>query len=318
MTSGKSSKHMVRRISFVVAVYQNELALTETYKKIKSLFAENGALHDFVYEIVFVDDGSRDRSLEEIRGIKANDSSVVGITFTRNFGQMAAMLAGFAEASGDAVINISADLQDPVDLIPQMVTKWSEGAEIVACYRTDRADGFAAKMTSRIAYGIIRLSLPQIPAGGFDFVLMDRKVMDAFNAVDVRHRFFQGDLLWTGYRLQLIPYVRQKRTIGRSQYNFAKRLKNFMDAILDASYLPIRFISLCGFAVSVVGVIYAMTIVASWAMGHTPFDGWAPLMIVNLCLSGLIMIMLGVIGEYVWRINEEVRKKPNYIVREKF
>jgi dolichol-phosphate mannosyltransferase len=231
---------------------------------------------------------------------------------------MAAMLAGFSEAGGDVVINISADLQDPVELIPQMITKWNEGAEIVACYRTDRSDGFTAKLTSKIAYGIIRMSLPQIPAGGFDFVLMDRKVMDAFNAVDVRHRFFQGDLLWTGYRTVFLPYVRQKRTIGRSQYNFAKRLKNFLDAILDASYLPIRFISLCGLTVSIAGVIYAISIVLSWAAGNTPFEGWAPLMIVNLSLSGLIMIMLGVIGEYIWRINEELRKKPNYIIREKF
>lgn len=307
-----------KKISFVIAVYQNEGALTATHKKISSLFQAGGILSDYVYEIVFVDDGSRDGSLAEIRKIKEKDNCVVGITFTRNFGQMAAMLAGFSEACGDVVINISADLQDPVELIPQMITRWSEGAEIVACYRTDRSDGFTAKLTSRIAYGIIRMSLPQIPAGGFDFVLMDRKVMDAFNAVDVRHRFFQGDLLWTGYRTVFLPYVRQKRTIGRSQYNFAKRLKNFLDAILDASYLPIRFISLCGLAVSIAGVIYAISIVLSWAAGNTPFEGWAPLMIVNLSLSGLIMIMLGVIGEYIWRINEELRKKPNYIIREKF
>ncbi len=308
----------MKKISFVVAVYQNERALTETYRKISSLFAPGEALASYVYEILFIDDGSRDGSLEEIRQIRAQDDNVVGITFTRNFGQMAAMLAGFSEATGDAVINISADLQDPVELIPQMVIKWNEGAEIVACFRTDRSDGFAAKLTSRIAYGILRLSLPNIPAGGFDFVLIDRKAMDAFNAVDVRHRFFQGDLLWTGYQLSFIPYQRQKRTIGKSQYNFAKRMKNFLDAILDASYLPIRFISLCGLAVSIAGITYAITIVISWAAGDTPFDGWAPLMIVNLSLSGLIMIMLGVIGEYVWRINEEVRKKPNYIVREKF
>lgn len=308
----------MKKISFVVAVYQNEGALTKSHKKISSLFAAGGLLSDYAYEIIFIDDGSRDGSLDEIRKIKQNDDHIVGVSFTRNFGQMAAMLAGFSESRGDAVINISADLQDPVELIPQMVAKWSEGAEIVACFRTDRSDGFVTKLTSRIAYSIIRLSLPQIPTGGFDFVLMDRKVMDSFNAVNVRHRFFQGDLLWTGYRTVFIPYVRQERTIGRSQYNFAKRMKNFLDAVLDASYLPIRFISLCGLVTSMAGIFYAITIIWSWGAGATPFEGWAPLMIVNLILSGLIMIMLGVIGEYVWRINEEVRKKPNYIVREKF
>ena len=228
------------------------------------------------------------------------------------------MLAGFKEATGDAVINISADLQDPVELIPQMVEKWQDGSEIVICYRTDRSDTLPAKLFSRLAYGLLRISLPQIPPGGFDFVLMDRKVMDSFNEIDVRHRFFQGDLLWTGFRTSFIPYVRLKRTIGKSQYNFGKKLKNFLDAILDASYLPIRFISLVGFITSALGVLYSATIVISWLRGETPFTGWAPIMIAILLVGGLIMVMLGVIGEYVWRINEEVRKRPNYVVRDKF
>jgi dolichol-phosphate mannosyltransferase len=142
--------------------------------------------------------------------------------------------------------------------------------------------------------------------------------MDSFNAIDVRHRFFQGDLLWTGYRTSFLPYVRLKRTIGKSQYNFGKKLKNFLDAILDASYLPIRFISLVGIITSALGVLYSATIVISWLRGETPFTGWAPIMIAILLVGGLIMVMLGVIGEYVWRINEEVRKRPNYVVREKF
>ena len=231
---------------------------------------------------------------------------------------MAAMLAGFKEAKGEAIINISADLQDPIELIPQMVKKWEESAETVICYRTDRADTMAAKIFSRLAYGVLRMSLPQIPPGGFDFVLMDRKVMNEFNAIDVRHRFFQGDLLWTGYRTCFIPYVRLERTIGKSQYNFGKKLKNFLDAVLDVSYLPIRFISLMGVVTSAFGILFSISIVISWLRGETPFTGWAPLMIVTLLIGGMIMVMLGVIGEYIWRINEEVRKRPNYVVRDKF
>jgi dolichol-phosphate mannosyltransferase len=304
------------KISFVIAVYHNEGAISKTYEKIKSVFSTD--LLGYSYEIVFVDDGSTDGSLSEILELRERDSSVKGLTFTRNFGQMAAMLAGFKEASGDAVINISADLQDPVELIPQMVGRWQEGAETVICYRTDREDNLAAKLFSRLAYGVLRISLPQIPPGGFDFVLMDRRVMDEFNAIDVRHRFFQGDLLWTGYRTVFIPYVRLQRTIGKSQYNFGKKLKNFLDAVLDVSYLPIRLISLAGVLTSAFGVLYSISIFFSWLRGETPFQGWAPLMIAILLVGGMIMVMLGVIGEYVWRINEEVRKRPNYVVRSKF
>jgi dolichol-phosphate mannosyltransferase len=304
------------KVSFVVAVYQNEGAISRTHEKIRSVIANDLPQHE--YEIVFVDDGSKDGSLKEILNLRKQDTRVKVVTFTRNFGQMAAMLAGFKEATGDAVINISADLQDPVELIPQMVEKWQGGAETVICYRTDRADTLAAKLFSRLAYGVLRISLPQLPPGGFDFVLMDRKVMNEFNAIDVRHRFFQGDLLWTGYRTSFIPYVRLQRKIGKSQYNFGKKLKNFLDAVLDASYLPIRFISLVGIITAAIGALYSATIVFSWLRSETPFQGWAPLMIVILLVGGLIMVMLGVIGEYVWRINEEVRKRPNYVVRDKF
>jgi glycosyltransferase involved in cell wall biosynthesis len=304
------------KISFVVAVYNNEDALTKTYEKIKSVFASELAQHE--YEIVFVDDGSKDDSLREILSLRDLAPTVKVLSFTRNFGQMAAMLAGFKEATGDAIINISADLQDPIELVPKMVVKWELGSEIVICYRIGRSDSFMEKLASRFAYGILRMSHPQIPPGGFDFVLMDRKVMDVFNAIDVRHRYFQGDLLWTGYRISLIPYVRLKREIGKSQYNFNKKLKNFLDAVLDASYLPIRFMSLAGFVTSALGVLYSISILYSWLRGETPFSGWAPIMIAILLVGGLIMVMLGVIGEYIWRINEEVRKRPNYVVRDKF
>jgi len=304
------------KISFVIAVYHNEDAISRTYENLQTLFLEK--LTDYEFEIVFVDDGSKDGSLKEILSLKKLDPRIKVITFTRNFGQMAAMLAGFKEANGDAVINISADLQDPVDLVSDMLDRWKDGAETVICYRSDRSDSFLSKLFSRLGYGFLRISMPQIPPGGFDFVLMDRKVMDVFNSIDVRHRFFQGDLLWTGFRTSLIPYVRLKRTIGKSQYNFGKKLKNFLDAVLDISYLPIRFISLMGIITSMAGLIYSISIIFSWLRGETPFDGWAPIMITILLIGGLIMLMLGIIGEYVWRINEEVRKRPNYVIRDKF
>lgn len=305
----------IMKISVVVAVYNNAGSLKLTHQQLSAIFADRLRNHDL--ELVFVNDGSGDGSLQELIDIRAADPRVQVIDFTRNFGQMAAMLAGFCEATGDAVINVSADLQDPLDLVPEMVRSWEAGGEIVICHRTGRADGFSAKLFSRMAYGILRVTQPNMPDGGFDYVLMDRRVMDVFNSIDVRHRYFQGDLLWTGFRTTFIPYFRQQRLIGRSQYHFSKKLGNFLDAVLDISYLPIRLISMAGLATSLLGILYSVTIVISWAMGKAPFQGWAPIMIALLVIGGMLMLMLGVIGEYVWRISEEVRKRPNYIIREK-
>ncbi len=303
------------KVSIVVPVYQNEGSITETHNQIQATFERVLPQHE--YELVMVDDGSKDGSWGEILALQARDPRVKAITFTRNFGQMAAMLAGFKAATGDAVINISADLQDPVELIPQMVSKWESGSELVICFRASRSDPPFARLTSRLAYGVLRWRCPRSLRGGFDVALMDRVVMDSFNAIDVRHRFFQGDLLWGGYRASFIPYERRERMVGRSQYNFGMRLKNFIDAVLDASYLPIRFITVLGAITAGLGFFWAVSIVISWMAGDTPFTGWAPLMVAILVVGGLIMLMLGVIGEYVWRINEEVRKRPHYVVREK-
>lgn len=306
----------MKKISIVIPVYRNETAVTRTYEKLSGLF--DSSLPQYEFEIVFVNDGSDDNSLPELLSLRERDSRVKVLNFTRNFGQMAAMLAGFKQASGDAMINLSADLQDPVELFPQMLAQWEAGSDVVICYRTERADSLAAKLHSRIAYGLLRLSIPQLPAGGFDFVLMSRRALDTFNSVDVRNRFFQGDLFWAGYPTAMIPYVRQKRTIGRSQYTFWKKTKNFLDAFLDASYLPIRFISGLGMFTALAGFFYAVTVVVSWLFGATPFTGWAPIVMSVMIIGGLNMLMLGIVGEYVWRIYDEVRKKPNYVIDESY
>lgn len=302
----------MKKISIVIPVYRNERAVTATYGKLRDVF--DNALKNYDLEIVFVNDGSDDNSLPELIGLHESDNRVKVISFTRNFGQMAAMLAGFQHATGDAMITLSADLQDPVELFPKMVEQWEAGSEVVICYRTDRSDDLKAKLLSKVAYGLLRMSIPSLPIGGFDFVLMGRRALDTFNAVDVRNRFFQGDLLWAGYPTSMIPYVRQKRTIGKSQYTFWKKMKNFADAFLDASYLPIRFISGLGVATALAGFFYALTVVVSWFFKATPFTGWAPIVISVMIVGGLNMVMLGIVGEYVWRIYDEVRKKPNFII----
>ena len=306
----------MKRLSFVIPVYRNERAVSMTYEHIRQVCASG--LTNYAYEIVFVDDGSDDGSLQELLAIRSRDPNVRVVSFTRNFGQMAAILAGLKQATGDVIVQLSADLQDPVSLVPQMIAEYERGSEVVVCHREHREDGLSSRMTSRALYAILRLSLPQIPAGGFDYILLDRKVVDAFNAVDVRNRFFQGDILWFGYKTTFIPYTRAKRAVGRSQYTFAKRLKNSLDAILDSSYLPIRFISLVGVLTAFVGFLYAIDIVYGRLRHDIPFTGWAPIMILILVIGGLLMLMLGIIGEYVWRIYDEVRGKPNYVVRNVF
>ncbi len=301
-------------IAFVVPVYRNAGAVTLTYEKLARLV--NAELAGWRYTMVFVDDGSDDGSLEELQAIRARDERVTIISFTRNFGQMAAMLAGFKHAHGDAVVHLSADLQDPVEIIPKLVDAWRKGGEVVIAYRAGREDAWSARLFSRLFYGFVRLSYPQMPAGGFDCILLDRVAMDAFNSIDVRNRFFQGDVLWFGYRTTFIPYTRQRRTIGRSQYTFFKRLKNALDAILDSSYLPIRFISAAGVIIALLGFAYAIDIAYARLMHQIPVTGWAPIMIMLLIIGGLIMLMLGIIGEYIWRIYDEVRGKPNYVVRQ--
>lgn len=303
-------------LSFVIPVYRNERAVTITYQKLRAMVEKD--LRSYAREFVFVDDGSDDNSLAELLQLKAADPTVRIVSFTRNFGQMAAIQAGLKTATGDLVLHLSADLQDPVELIPQMVREFEHGNELVVAFRQGREDQMTSRISSRLFYSIIRMSFPQIPPGGFDYVLMGRRVVDSFNQIEVRNRFFQGDLLWLGYKTSFIPYTRAKREIGRSQYNFAKRLKNSLDAILDSSYLPIRFISLIGVLTACLGFAYALNIIYYRLMYGSPFPGWAPIMVIILVIGGLLMVMLGIIGEYTWRIYDEVRRKPNYVVRDTY
>ncbi len=302
------------KISFVIPVYQNAGSVLPTAQAIRALFA--GALAGLEYEILLVDDGSTDGSWAEMREAASQDPNVVLQRFTRNFGQLAAMLAGYKRSSGDAVINMSADLQDPVELAAEMVRHWQAGSEVVVGFREDRGDPLMDRALSRMAYGALRASNRSIPLGGFDFVLMSRRALTTFLGYRGRNRFFQGDVLWAGHKTTFLPYVRRKRAIGRSQYTIGKKLKLFIDFVLDGSYLPIRLMSLAGALVAALGAVYAIAIAISRALHRTPFPGWAPIMIVTLLVGGGIMLMLGVIGEYLWRILDELKAKPLYVVDE--
>ena len=302
------------KLSFVIPVFRNEGSLHPTYEKLLSLIHQL----QLQYEFVFVNDGSDDNSLQELIALQDRDSAVKIISFSRNFGQVAAVVAGLKEANADAVTIMSADLQEPVELIADMIAKWKEGNEIVIGHRIDREDGFVANTASVIFYKLMKYVNPKMPKGGFDFTLIDRKALDVLNQIDERNRFFQGDILWLGFNTAFIPYTRLKRTIGRSQWTLSKKLKYFIDGLLNTSYIPIRLMSLLGICFSVFGFLYALVIAYNRFIHNTPFTGWAPIMITILIIGGLIMLMLGIIGEYVWRTYDETRKRPLYIIKDKF
>jgi dolichol-phosphate mannosyltransferase len=301
-------------ISFVLPVFRNAGSIYKSYERIVALAAKM----QFDYEVMFVNDGSDDGSLEEILQTRASDPKVKALSFSRNFGQVAAIVAGFRAITGEACVLMSADLQDPIEKVEEMINHWQNGTDMAICYRADREDSTFARMTSAFFYKLIKTALPKMPKGGFDFMLMDKKVVEVFNQLDERNRFFQGDILWLGFNTTFIPYSRVKRTIGKSQWSFSKKLKYFIDGWLNTSYIPIRMMSLFGLVTALSGFLYALVIVYARMVNKTPFSGFAPIMIVLLIIGGVIMLMLGIIGEYLWRTYDETRKRPLYIVDKKF
>lgn len=300
-------------ISICFAVYNNEGALTILYNRAVKAIESNFPQYDF--ELVFVNDGSKDNSLAELLKLKnnTNDNRIKIISFSRNFGQMAAILAGWHYAKGDAVINMAADLQDPPEQCVAMIKEWEKGSDVVISYRKSHKTTLINKITSRIFY---KMLMPNAPPGGFDFALLGRNAMDAINSIKVKNSLYQYDILWIGFNVKFIPYEKLERTIGKSQYNFFKRFDNFMIHFINVSYVPIRLMTFLGFSFAVVGFIYSLSIVYAYYYHATPFAGWAPIMILLLIIGGLIMTMLGVLGEYIWRIFDEVKQRPNYIIKD--
>ena len=300
-------------ISICFAVYQNQGSLTPLYELMVHELKTHFPNH--TYELLFVNDGSQDNSLMELLTLRDKDPNVKIISFSRNFGQMSAILAGWERATGDCVINMAADLQDPPEQCTEMIKEWEKGNDIVISYRISHATSWSKRLTSKIFY---RLMLPKSPPGGFDFVLLNRNSLNAIKSIKERHRFYQYDILWAGFNIKYIPYHKLERKVGISQYNFIKRFGNFYSGFLNVSSLPLRLMSTVGVLVSLGGFIYALNIVWAYYVHATPFEGWAPLMILILILGGLIIAMLGMLGEYIWRILDEVKGRPNYIIKDIF
>lgn len=301
--------------SIVIPVYFNEGSLVSTMASIQNdVIARNPHLR---CEVIFVDDGSEDGSLDELLQIRAQNPQLVKvIKLTRNFGQVSAVLAGFFYAKGKCVISMSADGQDPAALINDMLqAHFEEGFEVVACARQGRDESFYRIWTSKVFYGLMRrLSFPNMPAGGFDFKLLGRRALGVLLKNQEAHPFLQGQILWMGFKMKFIGYRRLERKVGKSRWTFGKKVTYLIDGALSYSFFPIRLISAVGFLAASLGFLYALIVIVARLTKSDPIPGYAPLMVVILVMGGVQMLMLGVIGEYLWRTLAQVRNRDPYVV----
>jgi len=301
--------------SIVIPVYQNKGTLSKTFQLIKKDVIDKNP--QYTSEIIFVDDGSTDESLQEI--IKLHDEYpelIVVLKLTRNFGTYPAIIAGYQQATGNCVINLSADLQDPPALIHDMLHYFfNENYNIVICNRQSRDDGVYRRITSKLFYGVIRkLCFPNMPVGGFDFSLISNIVKNDILRNLEADIFLQGKILWTGYDIRFIPYKRSKRETGSSQWTFTMKLKWFIDSLMSYSLFPIRAMTIFGIVLVFIGILFAIYVLFERLFTDDYVSGFTTIVMLILSLSGFQILMLGVIGEYVWRTLSQVRNRPKYII----
>ena len=303
-------------LSVVVPCFNEEAVIAETHVRLRTALDGIEALD---FELVYVDDGSQDATLDLLRGIQSDDDRVRVIALSRNFGHQMAASAGLAEARGDAVVFIDADLQDPPSVIAEMVAHWRNGVDVAYGLRTERAGETAVKRwTAKIFYRLIaRISNIAIPLDTGDFRLMDRSVVDALLAMPERDRLLRGMVAWTGFRQQAVPYRRAARYAGDTKYPLRKMLRLAVDGIVSYSLLPLRVATLFGFlaaGAAVLGIGYALALrlfTDAW------ITGWTALIIAILFMGGVQLVLIGVLGEYLGRIYGEVKRRPLYFVKER-
>lgn len=305
-----------RLISIVVPTMNEEENIRRFYDAVTAV---THSLRDFAWELIFVDDGSTDQTLEHILSLRKADPSVRVLQLSRNFGSYAAIRAGLEYAKGDACICISADLQDPPELFRAFVARWRDGHDIVWGVRQRRADPWSKKVLAALFYRVVRrLSLADLPERGMDCGLFDRKVVDAFRQIPDKNAITFMTVYWMGFRQARVLYDREARRFGTSKWPIGKRVKSALDVITAFSYLPVRLISYVGLAMAVLAFVGASIVLFDRFVLGIGGQGWPSLMVVVLFVGGVQMLMLGVLGEYLWRINSEVRGRPQYIVMNAF
>jgi dolichol-phosphate mannosyltransferase len=302
--------------SIVVPIFNEEAIIVEMHRRMAAM--QDGL--DGPSELILVNDGSRDRSLEVMREIARRDPRVKVLSFSRNFGHQMAITAGIDHAAGDAVVVIDADLQDPPEVIPDLIQKWKEGYELIYAVRSERkGETFFKKFTASFFYRLIAsMTELKIPADSGDFRLMDRKVVEALKSVREHHRFMRGLSIWVGFKQTGVKYVRQERFAGETKYPLKKMVRFATDGITSFSYVPLQLATTVGFVCAGIALV-AIPVVAAlrWFANADFFTGQATTLISVLLLGGVQLIFLGILGEYLGRIYDEVKKRPLYIIAEK-
>lgn len=300
--------------SIVIPIYNEEEVLPELYRRLKGAMDGLGD----TYELVFVNDGSRDRSIALLRELAEADPRIRVIDFARNFGHQAAITAGMELASGDAVVVIDADLQDPPEVIARLAAKWREGYEVVYAVREKRqGDSLFKRATAAAFYRLLRrVTSVDIPVDTGDFRLMDRKAIEAFKGLRERHRFIRGLVSWIGFRQTGVSFVRDERFAGVTKYPLKKMLKFAFDGLTSFSFAPLQLATYMGFVTAVTAFLGILWVVWIKLFTHEALAGWASQIVCTLLLGGIQLISLGIIGEYIGRIYDEVKGRPLYITRE--
>jgi len=308
---------MLKNTSFsiIVPVYYNELNLPDSIPQLLKLAEKFPA---YRLELVFVDDGSGDRSLDVLLEYQEKYPQTIKVVkLTRNFGSMAAIQAGLTVATGDCVGMISADLQDPPELFEEMLGYWEKGSKAIFAVRQDRDDSYSQTFFSNSYYALIRrFAIKDYPTGGFDFFLVDRQVVVEVNRIQEKNTNLMTLIYWLGFKPVMLPYTRRKRTKGKSRWTLAKKVKLFVDTFVGFSFFPIRFLSILGFFVAIISFLYGSFILFYWFVYGIKVQGWVPTMLIMTFTAGIQMSMLGVLGEYLWRTLDEVRRRPQYVIDE--
>lgn len=301
-------------ISVVVPVYFNAATLPRLAERLRA--AASGT--DWDVEAIFVDDGSEDASWEAIVDITGSWPAARGVRLTRNFGSQMAILAGLREARGEAAAVLSADLQEPPELLPDLVAAWRRGASAALAVRRSRPEGWATRLTSGLYYRTLqRLAFSAMPAEGFDCFLVARPAIDFLLEANEVHTSLPGLVLWSGFPAILVPYDRAAREEGKSRWTLTKKLKYFADSIVSFSYAPLRVMSVLGVSLAVLSFLYAAFLVVFKLLHGQPVAGWTTTMVVLAFLSGVQLLSLGILGEYLWRTLDAARGRKGYLVREK-
>ncbi|NMG31644.1 glycosyltransferase [Aromatoleum evansii] len=303
-------------LSVVIPLYNESGSLGELHRRVKAAIA---GLPLAGHELVFVDDGSRDTTFDEVAALAAIDPAIRAIRFARNFGKEAAMAAGLRAARGDVIVLMDGDLQHPPELIPEMLARWQSGAKMVTAVRRSRdTDPWLRRQLSRGFYGLFkRVSEVALEEGGGDFRLFDRAVVDAINSLPERTRFMKGITSWVGFRQETIDFEPAERAAGASAWSLLRLLRYAIDGLSAFSTLPLRVWSMVGICISGLSVLYGGWLVVRTAIFGIDVPGYASLIVSVLFLSGIQLISLGVLGEYVGRIFTEVKQRPLYLVSER-